>query len=276
MKLISWNVNSIRTRMERISALIERESPDVLCLQETKVRDEDFPCQPFDERGYRCFFHGQKSYNGVATLIRKDTAAALEDDQAGESAGVTRETVKRGFPGDPIFEQSRVLSVKLGKLNLVNVYVVNGKAVGHEYYDLKLRWLKALTDWIAEAYDPSDELIICGDFNIAPEDRDVHDPERWQGRVLCSEPERLRLSELLGWGLLDLHRVFTQDEDLFTWWDYRQGAFHRGWGLRIDLFLGTKPVATRVKSVKVDRDERKKTSGPGKPSDHAPVIVSIG
>lgn len=276
MKLISWNVNSIRTRMERISALIERESPDVLCLQETKVRDEDFPCQPFDERGYHCFFHGQKTYNGVATLIRKDTAAALEDNLKGETAGVLAGSLERGFPGDPISEQSRVLSVKLGKLNLVNVYVVNGKAVGHEYYDLKLKWLKALTAWIAEAYDPSDELIICGDYNIAPEDRDVHDPERWRGRVLCSEPERSRLSELRDVGLVDLHRTFTQDEGLFTWWDYRHGAFHRGWGLRIDLFLGTKAVANRVELVTVDRDERKKTSGPGKPSDHAPVIVTLG
>lgn len=270
MKIITWNVNSVRTRLERVSALMAREAPDALCLQETKVKEDDFPREPFERAGYMCFVNGQKSYNGVAILLRRDKFASTPDEEKR-----LRAEVQRGFPGDPAPQQARVLSLVLGDLRLINVYVVNGKELGHEYYDLKLRWLDALCSWIAGLLDSEGEPVVCGDFNIAPEERDVHDTEKWSDRVLCSEPERERLACLKSLGLLDLHRSYTQDEGIYTWWDYRQGAFARNWGLRIDLFLGTGSIANRIESVRVDRDERKKTSGPGKPSDHAPVILTL-
>ncbi len=270
MKIITWNVNSVRTRLERISGLLAREAPDALCLQEIKVTEDDFPREPFEEAGYTCFVNGQKTYNGVAILLRAETLARIPGGEDKARAGL-----QRGFPGDPAQHQARVLSLMLGDLRLINVYVVNGKEVGHEYYDLKLRWLDALRSWIAGLLDSDEELVLCGDFNIAPEKRDVHDPEKWSDRVLCSEPERERFTAIQELGLLDLHRVCTRDDGVFTWWDYRQGSFARNWGLRIDLFLGNPSVANRVESVRVDRDERKKTSGPGKPSDHAPVILKL-
>lgn len=270
MKIITWNVNSVRTRLERILALLERHEPDALCIQETKVTREAFPIEAVKEAGYLPFVHGQKTYNGVAILVRSEGLG-----EGRRSQEVLEESLVRGFFGDPIPEQARVISLKLEGLRLVNAYVVNGKAVGHDYYDLKLRWLQALGAWLQAEHQPTDDVLVCGDFNIAPDDVDVHDPERWEGKVLCSEKERSRLRELLDWGLFDLHRAHAPDEQVFTWWDYRAGAFPRGWGLRIDLFLGTQSLRDRVESVWVDREERKKTTGPGKPSDHAPVILTL-
>ncbi len=258
MKIISWNVNSVRARLDRLLALLERHRPDVLCLQETKATDELFPADVVRAAGYHAAVHGQKTYNGVALLTREPVADVIH-----------------GFPGDPIPEQARVISAHVGGVRVVDVYVVNGKEVGDPKYDLKLAWLDALTAWIRDAHDPATPLVITGDFNIAPGDRDVHDPERWKDRVLCSDPERARLTEMLDWGLTDLHRRVAPDEQVFTWWDYRGGAFPRDHGLRIDLALGTAPVAERVTAVTVDREERKKTSGEGNPSDHAPLIVEL-
>jgi len=168
-----------------------------------------------------------------------------------------------------------VLSAQVAGVRVIDAYVVNGKAVGDPKYDTKLAWLDALGAWLRESNDPARPLILTGDFNIAPDDRDVHDPALWEGRVLCSAPERERLQTLLGWGLRDLHRVLTDEGGIFTWWDYRGGAFQRGFGLRIDLFLGTAAIAERVEDVAVDRDERKKGTGEGNPSDHATVILTL-
>jgi exodeoxyribonuclease-3 len=267
LKIITWNVNSVRTRMERVAALLERHDPDVLCLQEIKVVDDDFPAADFEDLGYSSAIHGQKTYNGVAILSRE----GIDD-------------VVRGFPGDPVPDEARLIAgtlpgAAIGEtdgLRLVNLYVVNGQSVGSDKYRLKLAWLDALIRWISESHDPEAPLLLVGDFNIAPEERDVHDPERWRGQVLFSDPERERLRRMLDWGLQDLQRVHTEKGGLFTWWDYRMGAFHRGWGLRIDLGLGTAPVARHLTEVAIDRDERKPTSGEGKPSDHAPVIFTFG
>ena len=258
MKIITWNVNSIRTRLERVLALLERHQPDLLCLQETKVTDDVFPRDVIAEAGYRAEVFGQKTYNGVALLSREE----LSD-------------VSRGIPGDPVPEQARAIHATIGDLRVMNLYVVNGKAVGDPKYDIKLSWLDALCGWITSEHRPQQKLLLVGDFNIAPEDRDVHDPERWKDKVLCSQPERDRLHTLLEWGTVDLFRLHEQGADFHTWWDYRMGAFPRGWGLRIDLALGTEPVANACRSVEIDRDERKESSGPGKPSDHAPVIVTL-
>ncbi len=261
MKVVTWNVNSIRTRLPRLMGLLERHDPDVVCLQETKVTDEAFPFEPIEAAGWQIADFGQKTYNGVAILSKQEP-----------------EAVERGFPDDPVSEQARVISADVGGLRVVNAYVVNGKAVGDQKYDIKLRWLDAFGAWIRGSHDPAQPLLVVGDFNIAPEDHDVHDPERWKDGVLCSVPERERLQALLDWGLQDLHRRHCPAADEpgpFTWWDYRAGAFARGWGLRIDLMLGTAAVAERCRAVEVDREERKESSGEGKPSDHAPVMATL-
>lgn len=253
--------------MERVVALLDRHDPDVLCLQEIKVEGDAFPAADFQRLGYASAIYGQKTYNGVAILSREPV-----------------EDVTRGFPDDPVSEEARAIAGTVpddslfgdaGGLRLVNLYVVNGQSVGSDKYTRKLAWLDAVTRWISEGHDPDAPLLVVGDFNIAPDDRDVHDPERWRGKVLCSESERERLRRMLDWGLRDLHRVHTEEGGLYTWWDYRMGAFHRGWGLRIDLGLGTTPVAARLTDVAIDREERKKSTGEGKPSDHAPVIFTF-
>ncbi len=258
MRLISWNVNSVRVRLERLLALLERHRPDVVCLQETKCTQDRFPADTIREAGYKVTVHGQPTYNGVVLLTRE-----------------TPEDVVRGFAGDPIPEQARVLGARVGGIRVIDVYVVNGKAIGDPKYDLKLDWLDQLTAWLASTYDPTEPLVVTGDFNIAPTDDDVHDPERWRDRVLCSAPERDRLERLLDWGLFDLHRHLHPDHTAFTWWDYRSGAFPRNWGLRIDLALATSALRDRVTAVEVDREERKKNTGEGNPSDHAPLIVTF-
>jgi exodeoxyribonuclease-3 len=259
MKLITWNCNSIRQRLPRLLAILERHAPDVVCLQETKVEDGVFPTMEIGAAGYEVATFGQRAYNGVAMLSR--TALA---------------NVRMGFVGDPVSEQSRVLAARIGDLDVVCVYVVNGKAVGDPAYDTKLAWLDAFRAWVASTYDPTGKLVIMGDFNIAPDDRDVWDAELWRGKILASDPERVHLRGLLEWGLTDLGRLSAGDvQGPFAYWDYTAGAFHKGWGLRIDLALGTAPVAAALETVEVDRNERKPTSGEGKPSDHAPVIVTL-
>jgi exodeoxyribonuclease-3 len=181
-----------------------------------------------------------------------------------------------GFDGDPVPEQSRVVAARAGDLQVVCVYVVNGKVVGDPAYETKLAWLDALRSWVGDTYDPASPLVITGDFNIAPDDRDVWDPALWAGQNLASEPERERLRGFFEWGLTDLGRAHAGDvTGPFSYWDYKAGAFHKGWGLRIDLMLGTASVLGRLQDVMVERDERKPTFGEGKPSDHAPVIVTL-
>jgi exodeoxyribonuclease-3 len=258
MKIITWNVNSVHTRLPRLIALLGRHQPDVVCLQEIKTTAEAFPVGAIAAAGYQAQVHGQAGRNGVAVLAR----------------GPLQEAVP-GFAGDPAPEQARVLSVTAAGLRVVNVYVVNGKAVGAPEYELKLRWLDALARWLRDSQRPSGQLIVAGDFNVTPDDRDVYDPQAWRGRNLASEPERARVRDLLDWGLTDLARARNPAPGPYTFWDYRAGAFHRGWGLRIDLVLATAAVAARCTAVTVDRDERKPTFGEGKPSDHAPLIVSL-
>jgi exodeoxyribonuclease III len=259
VKLITWNLNSIRQRLPRLLAILERHEPDIVCLQETKVEDETFPLLELGAAGYDVATFGQRAYNGVAMLSRDKL-----------------EGVRMGFDADPVPEQSRVLAARVGDLDVVCVYVVNGKAVGDPAYETKLVWLDALGAWLAASFDPSGPLVVCGDFNVTPDDRAVWDPELWRGQNLASEPERDRLRSLHDWGLVDLaERAAGEDAPPFTFWDYTAGAFHKGWGLRIDLALATEPLAARLDSVMVDRNERKPTAGEGKPSDHAPVVVTF-
>lgn len=258
MKIVTWNVNSIRMRLPRTLALLERHRPDVVCLQETKVEDDAFPMLELDAAGYTSVSFGQRTYNGVAILSRLPVT-----------------DVERGFPGDPIPNESRVLAATVDGVRILNLYVVNGKARGTPHYERKLAWLDALNGWLREAHDPSQPLLVLGDFNVAPQEADVHDPERWADKIHFTEPERQRVRAMLDWGLVDLLRLHHEGPGPYTWWDYRFGAFHQGWGLRLDLALGTQPVADRCTGVVVDRDERKPTFGEGKPSDHAPVVVEL-
>jgi exodeoxyribonuclease-3 len=252
-------VNSIRQRLPRLLALLDRHQPDLVCLQETKVEDATFPTMEISAAGYDCATLGQRGYNGVAIVSK----VGLKD-------------VRTGFDGDPVPEQSRVVSAEAGDLRVVCVYVVNGKAVGDPAYETKLRWLAALRTWLAATFDPEEPFVMAGDFNVAPDDRDVWDPDLWRGKNLASEPERAAVATLREWGLTDLGRRAAGDvPGPFTYWDYTAGAFHKGWGLRIDLALGTAPVAERLESLMVDRDERKPTYGEGKPSDHAPLVVTL-
>ena len=258
VKVVTWNVNSIRQRMPRLLALLARYDPDVVCLQETKVTDEDFPFDELSAAGYHATSYGQRAYNGVAIVSKEP-----------------QELVSRGFAGDPTPDGARVVAVRIGDLSVASVYVVNGKAVGDPAYEIKLSWLDALRAWTTETFDLSTPVLLTGDFNVAPSDRDVHDPEIWRGKNLASEPERERIRALEGVGLTDLGRAAAGDvTGPFTWWDYRMGAFHRGWGLRIDLMLGSGLLADRLGTVEVDREERKPSTGEGKPSDHAPVILT--
>jgi exodeoxyribonuclease-3 len=241
-------------RLPRLLTWLERRRPDIVCLQETKVEDAAFPAAEVSALGYRALVSGERSYNGVAVLSRAEP----------------REVV-RGLDGeDP---QRRLLLATVAGLRVLTVYAPNGGEVGSEKYAYKLAWYRRLDAFLSARLDPAEPLVLCGDLNVAPEDRDVWDPERWRGQTLCSEPEREAFRRLAAWGLRDALRVHRPEEGgLYTWWDYRAGAFHRGWGLRIDHVLLSSPLVSRLVAVEIDRDERK---GP-KPSDHAPVVVTLG
>lgn len=249
MKIASWNVNSIRSRQDRALAWLARHEPDVLAIQETKVTDDKFPRAPFEDAGYHVEVFGQKTYNGVALVSR----APAED-------------VVRGLPDDDEDAQRRLIAGTFGGVRVVNVYVPNGKDVESDKFPYKLDWLKRLRSFL-DGFDPSDDLVLLGDFNIAPDERDLHDPEAWRGKVHFHPKEHAALAELRDWGLTDLFRVHHEEAGRFSWWDYRRLAFPRNAGLRIDLILGTASMHAACKACDIDRDERK-----GKlPSDHAPV-----
>ena len=252
MKIVSWNVNSVRARLARLLAWLEKHEPDLLCLQETKVVDDDFPRLELEGLGYHLETFGQKTYNGVAFLSRQAPADVI-----------------RGLPGTR--EEARLIAGTFGDLRVVNAYVPNGSEVGSEKYTYKLEWLDRFREFLERDCAPEEPLLLCGDFNIAPEDRDVHDPERWRGKVLCSDPERGKFRALVEWGLVDALRLGTEAAGIYTWWDYRLSGFRRDWGLRIDHFLVTRPLIPRVRDVSVDREER----GGEKPSDHAPLIARL-
>jgi exodeoxyribonuclease-3 len=254
VQLATWNVNSVRARHDRLLAFLERHAPDVVCLQETKVVAEQFPVAALAEAGYASQVVGQKTYNGVAILSREapsDSARAFGDG------------------GDD--SEARFLAVRVGGIRVASVYVPNGRSVGHDHYVYKLEWLARLRRWLEKHADPAEPLAVLGDFNVAPADADVHDPDAWQGQVLCSEPERQAYRELLSWGLHDSFRELRPDDVAYTWWDYRQLGFPKNRGLRIDHVLMTAPLLARCREVRVDREERKGKS----PSDHAPVIATL-
>jgi exodeoxyribonuclease-3 len=253
LKLAAWNVNSLKVRLPHLLEWLARERPDAVCLQETKVEDANFPLDAIGQAGYRAVFSGQKTYNGVAILAR-DAPQAVE-------AGIS------GYAD----QQKRVLSATVGDLRLVCAYVPNGQSLESDKYRYKLDWLEAFERWLDAELKTRPRLAVLGDFNIAPEDRDVHDPTAWQGQVLVSAPERAAFQRLLGRGLKDSFRLFDQPEKSYSWWDYRMNAFKRNLGLRIDHVLLSAELASRCRSSRIHVDMRKLE----RPSDHAPVVAEI-
>jgi exodeoxyribonuclease-3 len=253
VKLATWNVNSIRARLDHVLAWIDANEPDVLALQELKTEAEKFPWAEVEALGYRCLVEGQKTYNGVALLSRDEGR-----------------DVARGI-SDYADEQRRVIAATFGDVRVINVYVPNGQSVGSDKYRYKLDWLDALAAHVQRELKAHEHLAIVGDFNIAPDDRDVHDPAAWHEQVLCSSAERDRLKALLELGLVDAFRLFEQPEKSYSWWDYRELAFRRNRGLRIDLVLVSQSLAQRCSGCVIDKAPRKLE----KPSDHAPVVALL-
>lgn len=252
-RLASWNVNSLKVRLPQLLQWLDAQRPDIMCLQETKLEDRAFPADALRQAGYRSLFSGQKTYNGVAILSR----SAADDPLA-------------AIPGfaDP---QKRVLAATLGPLRVACLYVPNGQSVGSDKYRYKLDWLAAATAWLKEELARHPKLAVVGDFNIAPDERDVHDPKAWENQVLFSAPERTAFQRLLAAGFKDGFRLFDQPAETFTWWDYRMNAFKRGRGLRIDHVLLSGDLAARCRSCRIDVAPRRSE----RPSDHAPVFADL-
>ena len=254
MKIASWNVNSLRVRLPHVLDWLEAQRPDVLGLQELKMPTEAFPTEAFREIGYESVAYGQKTYNGVALVSLR-----------------TPVNVTTGLPGFPD-EQRRVIAADYDGVRVINLYVPNGQAVGAEKYIYKLDWLDALHAWLAEEVASHPEIVVVGDFNIAPADRDVHDPDEWRGKILCSDEERTRLQAIEAAGFVDTFRLFEQPDDTFSWWDYRAAGFRRKRGLRIDLILASTAMAERCTAADIDPGPRALE----RPSDHAPVYAEFG
>ncbi|GAB1367636.1 exodeoxyribonuclease III [Azonexus hydrophilus] len=253
MKIASWNVNSLKVRLPHLLDWLAEAQPDVVCLQELKLEDQNFPRAEIEAAGYHAAFAGQKTYNGVALLAK---------------APIGEVTV-----GNPLFadEQKRLISGTVDGIRVVCAYMPNGQEVGCDKYDYKLRWLAALADWLSSELQAYPRLALCGDYNIAPDERDVHDPQRWQDCILVSEPERAAFRRFIDLGLVDSFRLFAQPEKTFSWWDYRMLGFQKNQGLRIDHILLSAPLAAQCSAAGIDRAPRKRE----RPSDHAPVWASL-
>jgi exodeoxyribonuclease-3 len=253
LSVATWNVNSLRVRMPHLGEWLAGNPVDAIALQEIKLPDADFPAAELQALGWHSVFSGQRTYNGVAILSR----APVTD-------------VVAGIPGFED-EQRRVLAATVGPVRVIDVYVPNGQAVGSEKFAYKLRWFAALRDYVAAELLRHPQLVVLGDFNVAPEDRDVHDPKAWEGSIHVSPPERAALQEVVATGLRDCFRLFEQPEKSFSWWDYRMMAFRRNAGLRIDLILASAALAQKCAACHIDKAPRKLE----RPSDHAPVVASF-
>ncbi len=253
LRIATWNVNSLRVRLPHVLQWLESEQPDILALQETKLTDEKFPVEEIRDAGYHVSFSGQKNYNGVATLSKTEATNILTD-----------------FPDfdDP---QRRILCTTIDNITILNLYIPNGSEVGSAKYHYKLKWLTHLQKFTELLVNKYENVVLLGDFNIAPEDRDVHDPITWEGKVLVSPSEREAFQSLLDNSLVDCFRIFQQDNDSFSWWDYRAGAYLRNLGVRIDHILATDTLAELCTACRIDKIPRDLE----RPSDHTPVIAEF-
>jgi exodeoxyribonuclease-3 len=248
MKIVSWNINSLRKRQDRLFAWLEATSPDVVCLQETKCSDDQFPALALQTAGYHSAYHGEKSYNGVAILAKTE----LGD-------------IRQSLCDEVVDPQARVIAANVGQARIFSIYAPNGQAVGSPAYEYKLQWYRRLRDCITK--ERFNDVVVCGDFNVAPEDIDVYDPALWHGAIMCSDRERAAFRELCETGLGDTLRIHHKEGELFSWWDYQMRAFERNRGLRIDAILASETLAKKCSASGVDIEMRR-----GKePSDHAPV-----
>lgn len=254
MRIATWNVNSIGARLPSVLRWTEYERPDVLCLQEIKCIDAKFPAADFEALGYTSITHGQPTYNGVAILALAPVTGIV-----------------KGLPGDEGPGHSRLVAGTVGGITVVNVYIPNGSEVGSDKYAFKLDWLARLRQFLDARFSAADPVLICGDFNVAPDDRDVHDPMLWDGKILCSPAEREALEHVRVWGFEDAFRLHTTDGGHFSWWDYRSGAFRRNAGLRIDHIWITSSLVKRCVSVRIDKEPRMWD----RPSDHAPLVAEF-
>ncbi|HIO91648.1 MAG TPA: exodeoxyribonuclease III [Leucothrix mucor] len=251
MKIASWNVNSLRVRLDHVLKWLAAEQPDILVLQEIKMVDDQFPVEDIRAAGYHVVYSGQKTYNGVAIISKAPAEDVVKDIPALD---------------DP---QRRILAATINGVRILNLYVVNGSEVGSEKFAYKLDWIDKVTAWVADEIKTHHKFIILGDFNIAPTDRDVHNPKAWHERILCSTPERDALKKILNLGFVDSFRLFEQKDETWSWWDYRSGGFQNNKGLRIDLILSSLLLSEQCVACFVDSEPR----GWERPSDHAPVIA---
>lgn len=253
LKIASWNVNSLKVRLDQVLEWLEATQMDVLALQETKVIDEEFPKEAFEQRGYHLVYSGQKTYNGVAVISKSPITEVLTD---------IKELV------DP---QRRILAVTVAGIRVVNLYVPNGATVDSDKYSYKLNWMEKVGAFLQEQHSLYPKMVVLGDFNIAPEDQDVYDPKAWEGQVLVSPLERQAFARFLDAGFCDSFRLFKQEEKSYSWWDYRAAAFRRNMGLRIDHVLLSKALQSSCLKSVIDKEPRKSE----RPSDHAPVWVEL-
>ncbi len=253
MKFATWNVNSLNVRLPHVMDWLNAAQPDVLCLQETKQEDSKFPYQALREIGYEAVHIGQKTYNGVAIVSRQPMTEIQQNMPA--------------FADD----QQRVIAATIDGMRVVCAYIPNGQSVDSDKYQYKLRWLNALHDWLQRELSQYPKLLLLGDYNIAPEDQDCHDPAAWVGQVLVSEPERAAFRQLLNLGLHDSFRLFEQPEKSFSWWDYRMAGFRRNLGMRIDHILVSDPLKSQCNAAYIDKAPRKLE----RPSDHTPVVLEL-
>jgi exodeoxyribonuclease-3 len=275
MRIATWNVNSLKARQEKVEWWLERAAPDIVLLQETKLADQDAPVMAFAMAGYELVHHGEGRWNGVAIAARQGLGVAgivtnfglggVRDSSAGSSMSVSEEDF------DPL-DEARMVSAVCGGIRVVSIYAPNGREVGSPFYAGKLAWYDRLGQWLHDTVSTADDLVIGGDFNIAPTDADVWDADAVHGGTHVSEPERQAFRRLLDWGLTDAYRARRPEPGRFSWWDYRAGNFHKNLGMRIDHLLVTGSVAERVVGAEIDREARK---GKPIPSDHAPVFIDL-
>ncbi len=267
MRIATWNVNSLRARLDKVTWWLERAKPDVLLMQETKLADPDAPADVFERAGYALAHRGEGRWNGVAIASRVGIADVVTN--FGEPL---RATKTPDVGDDEPLAEARMISAVCGGIRVVSLYAPNGRVVGSSFYQAKLTWFERLARWLIEAVDPAHALVLGGDFNVAPEDVDVWDPDACHGGTHVSEPERTAFGRLRQWGLVDAYRLRHPEPGRYTWWDYRAGNFHKNFGMRIDHLLVTSSVAARTLGAEIDREARK---GKPVPSDHAPLVIDL-
>jgi len=267
MRIATWNVNSLKARLEKVTWWLERARPDVLLMQETKLADDDIPRELFQSAGYELVHHGEGRWNGVAIASRVAVSDIVPN--FGEPLRPARTP---DVSDDEPLAEARMLSAVCGGLRIVTIYAPNGRVVGSPFYQAKLMWFERLARWLKEAADPGRPMVLGGDFNVAPADADVWDPKACHGGTHVSEPERQAFGRLRDWGLTDAYRLHHAEPGRYTWWDYRAGNFHKNFGMRIDHLLVTAPVAKRTVWAEIDREARK---GKPVPSDHAPLVIDL-